>query len=281
MTLSPKRRGRVTASVVGAILGLSPFQTPEDALRRMVRDWHGAEPDFTGNVATQHGSFHEEGAIWDYEIETGRKVGKIGFCEYQDWLGATPDGAVSEARLIEVKCPFGLRNELQPQFKTAAQQPHYYAQMQIEMFCSGRVECDFWQWAPHGRALELVTIDQEWLDEVFPKLRAFYELFIAERDNPDHLQQKRKIIETREAAKLLAEYDELSEAEDRAAERKKEILAALIEAAGGKDAEVCGRKFTKVVKEGAVTYAKALKALAPNADLEPFRGKPSEYWKLT
>lgn len=283
MTLSPERRGRVTASAVGGILGLSPYQTPEDVLRRMVRDWHGAEPEFVGNVATDYGTFHEKGAIQDYELETGCNVSPAEFCKYEDWLGATPDGYVgSDGRfLIEVKCPYGLRNEENPTFKTLKEQPHYYAQVQIELLCSGRRFCDFWQWTPKNYCLETVGVDADWLAENLPKLKAFHELFLSERDNPSHLEAKRKIIETQLAAKLLAEYDELCEAEDRASERKKEILAELVESAGGRDAEVCGRKLTKVAKEGAVSYAKALKAIAPDADLEPYRGKPSEFWKLT
>ena len=38
-----QRKGRVTGSVAGAILGLNPFMSPEQALRRMVRDYHNVE----------------------------------------------------------------------------------------------------------------------------------------------------------------------------------------------------------------------------------------------
>ena len=65
------RRGRVTGSVAGAILGLSPFSTREEALRRLVRDWHGAEPEFVSNVATIHGTVHEDGAFMDFMMDTG------------------------------------------------------------------------------------------------------------------------------------------------------------------------------------------------------------------
>ena len=34
------RKGRVTASMVGAILGVAPYMTRADAMRRMVRDYH-------------------------------------------------------------------------------------------------------------------------------------------------------------------------------------------------------------------------------------------------
>ena len=48
--LDPDRKFFLTASSVGAALGLSPWQKPKDVLRRMVRDYYGAEPEFTGNI---------------------------------------------------------------------------------------------------------------------------------------------------------------------------------------------------------------------------------------
>ena len=54
-----KRKGRVTGSIVGAILGLSPYMTRADAMRSMVRAAIGAPSEFTGNVATEYGTMHE------------------------------------------------------------------------------------------------------------------------------------------------------------------------------------------------------------------------------
>jgi hypothetical protein len=50
--------------------------------------------------------------------------------------------------------------------------------------------------------------------------------------------------------------------------------------AGDRDAVYAGRSLTKISKAGSVSYAKALAKYAPNADLEPFRGKPSVYWVI-
>jgi catalase (peroxidase I) len=88
-------------------------------------------------------------------------------------------------------------------------------------------------------------------------------------------------VETPLAAKLMAEYHDLAEAIDKATERKKEVLADLIVLAGARNATICGHKLTQVEREGAVSYAKALKKYAPDADLEPFRGKPTSYWRLS
>jgi len=80
---------------------------------------------------------------------------------------------------------------------------------------------------------------------------------------------------------LVAEYDELSDAIENATARKKDIIIRMAEMSGGKNADMAGRKLTLVKRAGSVAYAKALKELAPDADLEKWRGKASESWRLT
>lgn len=281
--LSPDRKGRVTGSAAGAILGLSQYQTADDVLRRMVRDFHGAEPEFVGNVATEYGSFHEDGAITDFELHTGKSVTRnrqFFIHPEHDWLGATPDGVVmGEAALIEVKCPYSKRNG--GEFKALDEQPGYYAQMQIEMACTGFEFCYFYQWSPHGYSIEVVERCDRWLDEHLPALHAFFLRYLRELDNPEHLDPRRVVIDTHAAQKLIDEYDQLTDAIERATSRKKEVLSTLVRMANDRDALICGYKLTKVESAGSISYAKALKIYAPDADLEPFRGKPATSWRLT
>lgn len=150
------RRGRVTGSVAGAILGLDPNTSREAALRRLVRDWHGAEPEFVSNIATRHGTVHEDGAIVDFQMETGIGVTPIGFLPYEDWLGASPDGLTDDGGVLEVKVPFSLRKSEDPNFKPLSDQPHYYAQVQVEILCANASHGWFWQWSAHGFDLERV-----------------------------------------------------------------------------------------------------------------------------
>ena len=56
------RKGRVTGSMVGAVLGLDPNCTRAEAMRRMVRSWQGLPSEFQGNIATQWGINHEDEA---------------------------------------------------------------------------------------------------------------------------------------------------------------------------------------------------------------------------
>lgn len=276
------RKNRITASMVGAILGVAPYMTRDDAMRTMVRESLGAEREFKGNIATKYGTNNEAGALIDYRLETGREVEEVGFIPFEDWAGCSPDGLFPLGG-VEIKCPYGLRKEPKPvPFKTLEEQPHYYAQVQFSLFVTGRDFWDFFQWAPNDTSHETVFVDPDWQNENLPKLRQFYAEFLHERDNnPDeYLAPKRVTIDTPEAHKMVAELDELNEQLELAAERKKDLLAAMVVVAGGKDADFAGRKLTNVERKGSVSYAKVVKKHCPDIDLEPFRGKPTSYWQV-
>ena len=285
-----QRKMRITGSRVGAILGLSPWQKPKDVLREMVREYHGAESEFKGNPATEHGNNNEQRALLCFMREKGLQVDECGFFEYGDRMGASPDGLTSDGGVLELKVPFGLRNG--GEFKSLSEQPHYYHQVQMELLATGRSHAYFAQYiAPKGDPLafdyvpeqidiERIESDPHWIDSVLPELDAFYKQLMAELDNPEHLQPLRVQIETTEAGLLLTELDEIRERLKTDAEREKEIIAELVKLAGEKDAEIHGRKLTLVKRAGSISYSKAIKELLPNADLEKWRGKTTEFWRV-
>jgi putative phage-type endonuclease len=272
------REGRITGSSVGAILGYSPFMSPDDVMRRMVREYHGAESEFKGNAATEWGTLNEPGACVEYEMETGSTVELCGFYKYEHWLGASPDGLIGSNGLVEFKCPYSMRKG-EGRFKTALEQLHYYAQMQVQMFITERDFCDFYQWSPGKTQLEVVNRDEQFINNMLPRLKEFYEAYLEEIKHPErHLAPKRAEFN---APQILAEYDDTVEAIKLYEERKKELLAKLVEIAGNKNAMFGTRKLTFVQKAGNVAYATIVKEQLPDFDVEPYRGKGSEYWMLS
>ena len=282
-----QRKGKITGSVAGAALGVNPYMTPMQLIRRMVREYHGLESEFTGNIATEYGTLHEPLAQMEFVTKHGYAVHEVGFYVHPDyaWLGASPDGIATNLNdqkyILEVKCPFGLRNDLLPEFKSLEQQPHYYAQVQIEMACAGIKQAHFYQWNKYGDSLEIVTFNQEWFDDAIIKLLAFYNCFLSEIDNPAHLESLTPEIVDDNALALLAEYDQISEFIENAQARKVEIIESLAKIANNKNAIINGRKFSQITRQGAISYAKAIKDLLPNADLTKYQGKPTTYWKLS
>lgn len=275
------RKGRVTASMAGALLGLSPHRSFDSAYRALVRSLHDLPDEFDGNIATEYGTGNEATALADFEMETGLAVEAVGFMSVSDWIGASPDGLIpAKDAVLEIKCPFGKRKDAAPVFNSIEAQPHYYAQVQIQMLCANAERAYFWQWAAGGTMLEVVERDNEWITENTATLLRLWNK-AKEEDPADFDGPLRKVVDTPEAVKLVAEWDELSEAIENANARKADILKHLRFLTDDKDGLVAGRKLTRVQRKGSVSYAKALAKYAPDADLEPFMGKASESWKLT
>lgn len=278
-----QRKHKITGSNIGAAIGVNPWKTPDDLIRSMVREYHGAESEFVGNIATEYGQLHEPLAQMNYQALTGNFVEECGFFEHPeyDWLGASPDGLVNDDVVLEIKAPFGLRNKTGDDlaFKTALDQPHYYAQMQMEMGVTGRKVCHFYQWTPNGENLEVVNYDAAWWSEYLPVLEEFYARYLLELDNPEHLEEKFKEINTLGAMSMIEEYDELGATIDDATARRKEILDSLIKMAKDRNAIIHGRKLTKVDRKGSVNYA-AIPELK-GVDLEKHRKAPSQYWRFS
>lgn len=272
-----QRVGRVTGSNVGAILGLDPYRSRNDVLRAMVRAHHGVETEFLGNPATEWGVLNESNATFDLELDMGFKVEETGFHAYEHWLGASPDGKVEDDAVAEIKCPYSMRNS-DKQFKTIEEQRHYYAQVQIEMLCTGTSKCYFYQWAPDVSHLQVINLDQPWLDENLLILKAFHEEFLTEINNPEHLLDLRPVIRNK---KVADNYLEAKLGMDNAKDDLDAAKEALIQVAAGRNCEISGLKLTLVNKKGSVSYSKMVTKLLPNEDLEPYRGKESEYWKIS
>lgn len=95
--LSPEwfemRGSALTASVIGAALGVSKYDKPIDVMLKKC----GLGPPFKGNAATYHGQKYEEVAVQVYEYRTGAVVGEFGLLSVPllDFLKASPDGIVT------------------------------------------------------------------------------------------------------------------------------------------------------------------------------------------
>lgn len=271
-----QRKGKITGSRVGAILGLNPWSKPNDVMRDMVREYHGAESEFTGNVATEYGNNFEQFAQDDFEIEHGLEVTETGFHikKGAQWLGASPDGLIEEDAVLEIKCPYGSRDT--GEFKPIAEQLHYHAQMQIEMYCTEREKCYFYQWSNKGSDLIIIEYNQYWIDENLPKLEAFYKQYLKEIKEPEkHLLD---LVKTKEAEKLAKSYNSVKQEIKLLTEELNELKDNLIKIADGKKSNISGILVYEVERKGNVDYKKVPEL--KDVDLEPYRKKSSKHWAV-
>lgn len=265
------REGRITGSAIGAILGLSPFASPDDVMRRMVREYHGQPSEFKGNIATQWGIDNEPNALSDFVMQYDEVV-ECGFYVHPqiEWLGASPDGLIGKDTLIEIKCPFGKRHDADG-FKPIEQQQHYYAQMQYQMFCTGRTKTEFYQWSPYGDNLEHVNYDPIFIEQTLPKLEQFYQKYLEERKTENAWRYI-------DGGDLVQRYKLAKAALEVAKNEVEEAKEALIDATNGEGGQIGDLKISKAQRKGSIAYAKAIKELMPDADLDEYRGKDTEYW---
>src|SRR5574337_28907 len=265
------RVGRITASRVGAILGLSKYRTADDVLRDMVREHFGAPREFEGNEATRYGEAHEADAIDAYEQRFGTIVVPSPLVSHPqyEFLAASPDGLVGDRGLVECKCPF------RSHYTTPSAE--YIAQMQLQMLCTDRDWCDFVIWREGEPIIvERVHRDPDWLTSNVEALSNFmleYDEAMTSKEAaaPYLADKERDDEEWREAViawrNVQAAAMSIAETEKAARER---LIALAPQGAKG-----CGVQVVKVERAGTIRYADALKSMLPDVDLSPWRGKPT------
>jgi putative phage-type endonuclease len=167
------RKGVITGSRVGSILGVNPYQKREDVLREMVREHFGAEKEFKGNAATNHGERMEPIALAFYEAHAKVKVDQVGLVKHDkyDWLGASPDGLIGLDGGLEIKCPFWAKEPYSVHDK-----PSYYAQCQLIMEVCDIEWMDFLCYISNDIFLiERLERNRDWFDQSLPILQDFHQ----------------------------------------------------------------------------------------------------------
>lgn len=144
-----ERANKITASNVGACLGLVSYTSRAEAYLRAIGNANpiinDAESD-TKNEACLYGIRNEPVAVKSYEAESGNIVQEAGFVPHPEhnWIGASPDGFIGEEGMLEVKCPWYHKV---PHSKIPM---HYYLQMLLQLECTERKWCDFYSWTPNA-----------------------------------------------------------------------------------------------------------------------------------
>jgi putative phage-type endonuclease len=141
------RVGKVTASRVADIMAKTKSgysASRENYMAQLIVErFTGEKSESFSSAAMQWGTEQEPFARAAYEAREGVFVDEVGFISHPtiDGAGASPDGLVGDDGLVEIKCPNTatmidtLINETVPN--------KYYAQMQMQMACTGRAWCDY------------------------------------------------------------------------------------------------------------------------------------------
>lgn len=161
------KRGKMSASNAETIIangkGLETY-----IYNLMAEYYSSAEKESYINADMQRGIDLEPEARLEFEFYTGLDVQEIGFVEYNDFIGVSPDGLVGDDGLIEIKCPNDsiyfkllLSNNIKPE---------YIAQMQMQMYVTDRQYCYFVSYNPNfEKSLYIKKINRD--EEMIEKLK--------------------------------------------------------------------------------------------------------------
>ena len=146
------RLGKVTASKVSDVMAKTKSgyaASRENYMAQLVveRMTNKQAESFT-NAAMEWGTQQEPFARAAYEIKTGVVVEEVGFIDHPRLpnAGASPDGLVGEEGMVEIKCP---NTATHIETLLSKEVPwKYYAQMQWQMACTGRLWCDYVSYDP-------------------------------------------------------------------------------------------------------------------------------------
>lgn len=270
------RKGRITASVVAAALGVCPFRSRKQAIKDLVAEAHGHSRNLDNVPSIRWGRDNEATAagLYAMAINPDQVISKCGM-----WvvdlpglsLGASPDRKVSGNGLLEIKCPYSKREAThESDFDSIHDLPHYWNQIQLQLFCSGREWCDFLQWAPEAYRCERVLADAKWFDLVKDKLLEFViEVNGAEYDAPEI--EDRTDETWAQAAREYAEIAPLFKAMEKKFKAAEKALKDLSDVS----CSGFGVEMNVASVDGRTDYKAALEHYAPEADVSGFKTKPS------
>lgn len=145
------RLGKITASRIKDVMtngrGSNISKTAETYMFELLAEiLTGETKPFFVNDAMRWGTETEPQARAMYELRNDVEVKEVAFIELNEFVGMSPDGLVGDNGLVEIKCPATIT-----QLKRALTDDYssdYKAQIQMQLWVSGRQWCDFVSFDP-------------------------------------------------------------------------------------------------------------------------------------
>lgn len=178
------RCGIATASGFSDIL--ATIKSGEAAARRnyrarlVVERLTGKPVEYFQTAAMRQGTEREPAARSAYEAQTGAWVNEVGFCRHDVMeAGASPDGMIGDDGGLEIKCP-ELATHL-AYLRMAGMPPEYVAQVQGNLWITGRAWWDFASYSPDFPEGLQLSVRRVFRDDAYIKgLELAVGLFMAE-----------------------------------------------------------------------------------------------------
>lgn len=182
---------KFTASNAATIMAMG--KGVKTLIKQMLAEYYSSQhyEEYTGvykNDQMKRGNEFEDKARTIYELETGNTVKQVGFVEKDEYEGVSPDGLVGDDGLIEIKNHSDIVfTELALTRKIDSK---YMAQMQMQMYVTGRKWCDYFGFNPNFDPCYVmirVKPDPEAFEKLAEALPYAKQLLKAEKDKMDKI----------------------------------------------------------------------------------------------
>lgn len=262
------RKQHVGASDAPIIMKQSPFKTPYELWQEKL----SLVPTPETNAAMQRG--HDLEPIAKQELE--RKLdmplqSKIKLSIERSWMMASLDAISFDERTIaEIKCPGKADHDTALSGRVPEK---YYAQLQHQMVVCELDAAYYFSFTGDENVLLEVHRDEKYIRNLLIEEEKFW-LCVQNFEVPELLDRDYVYHGDAHWAKLAERLKAIRELQAEEEAIKKELIAL----AQGKNAMGAGIKLAKCTRKGAVDYAKIPEL--KTVDLEAYRKKSSEYWKV-
>lgn len=130
-----------------------------------------------------HGVAYESEACEAVSRALGETCHEFGLLRHPEhpWLAASPDGVTEHGHCLEIKAP--MKRVIVP----GKVPGHYWPQVQVQMEVCDLDSCVFAEYKPAGFTIDgapflnitIVERDREWFADALPKLKAFWDEYMA------------------------------------------------------------------------------------------------------
>ena len=170
------RLGKATSSNFAKVLAKGQGKTRKAYMLKLAAErLTGEIQDSYSNSNMDWGSEHEGEARRHYETIRGMSVEQVGFVEFDDDVGCSPDGLIGDDGLLEIKCP---NTTTHMEYIIADKLPTTYkAQVQGQLWVTGREWCDFVSFDPRMDSNKMFCVrverDQNYIDNLQYEVEKF------------------------------------------------------------------------------------------------------------
>lgn len=267
------RKDKIGASDAPIIMGISPYDTPYSLWQRKL-DLLAPTPM---TRPMERGHELEPLAREQTEQQLGLSLRpQVKFHETLPWMMATLDGlSEDEKTLVEIKCPGAVDH----QTALSGQIPDkYFPQLQHQLEVC-QLEKGFY-FSYDGKAGVMIEFyrDDKYIKKLITVEKEFYTC-MQDLTPPELTDRDFVDMENPEWFILASKWKQINSQLSALENEEKQLRESLISLCGNQSSKGGGVKVTRFLRKGSVDYGKIpqLKGL----DIERFRKKPIECWKIT